>query len=101
MPVLGPEGKIQARVVQYARTEYPERLEARKFQAGRFGSNGWPDYDFLTEGGDIFFIEFKAPGKDLTPLQEERVKRLRKLGHRVYVVDNVDVGKEVIDTEMR
>jgi hypothetical protein len=95
----GPEAKIQDTTVKWARQTYPGKLIARKFQAGRYGTNGWPDYDFLILKKITFFIEFKAPGADCTPLQLERHKELRALGFNVYVIDNVLAGKEVIRRE--
>jgi hypothetical protein len=98
---MGPEAKIQTAVVKYARSRYVGRLVARKNAAGRFGSNGYPDYEFNCEKRHTFFIEFKAPGGSLTALQEQRISELEDLGYTVYVIDKVDAGKLAIDEEMR
>lgn len=56
-----------------------------------------PDRLFVHPTGEVFFIEFKAPGKQPTPAQEREHARLRGHNVSVYVVDDVDEGKRVID----
>jgi hypothetical protein len=46
----------------------------------------------------VFFIEFKREGQKATPAQEREHHRLRQQAINVFVVDNVDAGKECIDT---
>lgn len=53
------------------------------------GFDGMPDRLVLLPGGAAGFVEVKAPGKKLRPLQESRHKLLRELGFRVYVVDGL------------
>lgn len=93
----GPEARIQASVVDWARREYKGKLIARKFStAGRFGTSGWPDYEFLIPGGRVFHIEFKAPGGTCSELQLQRHAELRAIGHEVFVADAADVAKAII-----
>lgn len=40
------------------------------------------------QGGRIAFVEVKAPGETPRPLQKSRMKALRLLGFRVYVLDD-------------
>ena len=54
------------------------------------GFGGMPDRLVLLPGGNIAFVEVKAPGKKPRPLQESRHALLRKLGFKVYVLDNPD-----------
>lgn len=54
------------------------------------GNRGVPDRLILLPGGKVCFAEIKAPGKKMTAIQEYQAERLRKLGHTVYRVDNVD-----------
>lgn len=49
--------------------------------------------------GKVFFIEFKALGKKPSPLQERHHRRLKEQGVSFYVVDDVELGKKVIDDE--
>ena len=56
------------------------------------GYAGVPDRLVLMPGGKMCFMELKAPGRKPRPLQVRRIKQLRALGFKVYVVD----GKEEI-----
>lgn len=56
-----------------------------------------PDRMLIHPTGDVLFIEFKASGKKPTPAQEREHLRLRGHNVAVYVVDDVDTGKAVID----
>lgn len=59
-----------------------------------------PDRMFVVPSGKVFFIEFKASGKKPTVPQTREHQRLRDHGVLVFVVDNVDEGKGVIDFVM-
>ena len=52
------------------------------------GTAGMPDRIVLLPGGRIGFVEVKAPGKVPRPLQAARHAQLRKLGFKVYVLDD-------------
>lgn len=47
--------------------------------------------------GDMFFIEFKSPGKELTPSQDRERTRLKENGREVFLIDNADEGIRLID----
>lgn len=64
------------------------------------GMAGVPDRLVLLPGGRCAFVELKAPGKKLRPLQTLRQKQLESLGFRVYCVDSVEGIQRVVD-EMR
>lgn len=49
--------------------------------------NGVPDRLVLLPGGQIGFVELKAPGKQLRLLQKKRKAQLEALGFPVLVVD--------------
>lgn len=51
------------------------------------GLDGVPDRLVLLPGGKIAFIELKAPGKELRPLQVRRKRQLELLGFSVYCID--------------
>jgi len=61
------------------------------------GLSGMPDRLVLLPGGHIAFVEVKAPGKVPRPLQEARHRMLRKLGFKVYVLDDVDQIGGILD----
>ena len=51
------------------------------------GFDGMPDRIVLLPGGHIGFVEVKAPGEKPRPLQLSRHGLLRRLGFKVYVLD--------------
>lgn len=61
------------------------------------GFDGVPDRIILFPGGRIVFIELKAPGKKMRPLQEKRKRQLEALGFQVFCVDNKDQIGGIID----
>ena len=54
------------------------------------GFNGMPDRLVLLPMGRIAFIELKAPGKMMRPLQVRRKRQLEALGFSVYCLDDVE-----------
>ncbi len=56
-----------------------------------------PDRMFILPGGRVFWIEFKRAGCVPTASQEVEIAKMRKQGATVYVVDNVEQGKAVVD----
>ena len=68
--------------------------------APKFTSPGWagaPDRLVLLPGGLLAFVEVKAPGKTLRPLQVKRKGQLEALGFRVYVIDRLEQIGGVLD----
>ena len=59
-----------------------------------------PDRLYINPRGKVFFVEFKREGQRPTPAQDREHERLREQGVRVFVIDNVQAGKDMID-EMR
>lgn len=57
--------------------------------------NGVPDRIILLPHGILVFIELKAPGKKMRPLQEKRKRQLESLGFQVFCLDSLE-GIEVI-----
>ena len=52
------------------------------------GYDGMPDRIVLLPGGHIGFVEVKAPGEKPRALQLARHEMLRRLGFKVYVLDD-------------
>lgn len=61
------------------------------------GFDGVPDRLVLFPGGKVAFVELKAPGKKMRPLQVRRAEQLQALGFRVYCVDRTDMIGGVLD----
>ena len=68
---------------------------AFKFNAP--GINGVPDRLVLLPHGKLAFIELKAPGKEMRPLQVHRKKQLEQLGFSVYCIDSAEQIGGVLD----
>ena len=60
------------------------------------GLDGVPDRIVLFPGGRIGFVELKAPGKKLRPLQKKRKEKLESLGFLVFCIDEVEQIEEVL-----
>lgn len=54
------------------------------------GFDGVPARLVLLPKGRIAFVELKAPGKTLRPLQVRRKRQLEALGFSVYCIDGVE-----------
>jgi Holliday junction resolvase len=57
---------------------------------------GQPDRMFI-KSGQVLFIEFKAPGKLPTKLQEKWIKDLRLENMPAFCCDSIQDGKILID----
>ncbi len=77
-----------------------QAVHERGGQAFKFvspGAAGVPDRLLLFPRKKIAFCEVKAPGKKIRPLQSYRIIQLRKLGFRVYVLDNEEMIGEMLN----
>jgi hypothetical protein len=54
------------------------------------GNRGVPDRIVILPGGRVAFVEMKAPGKPLQPLQERWARILRRMGHSIYKIDSAE-----------
>ena len=61
------------------------------------GFDGVPDRLVLLPKGKIAFIELKAPGKALRPLQIRRKQQLEALGFPVYCIDSPEQIGGILD----
>ena len=61
------------------------------------GFDGMPDRIVLLPGCHFAFVEVKAPGEIPRKLQTSRHTLLRRLGFRVYVLDNEDQIGGILD----
>lgn len=67
----------------------------RKFTSP--GTAGVPDRLVLLPMGKIAFVELKAPGKKMRPLQIKRKRQLEALGFKVYCIDGIEQIGGVLD----
>lgn len=61
------------------------------------GTSGVPDRIVLIPFGRIGFVEVKAPGETPRPLQRLRIRTLRRLGFKAFVLDSPDQIGGIID----
>ena len=59
--------------------------------------DGMPDRLVLLPDGVCAFVEVKAPNKKPRPLQKARHKMLKRLGFKVYVLDDAEEIGGIID----
>lgn len=85
------ESSIELRVNRYAK-----KLGWLVYKFVSPNQRGVPDRMYIKDG-KMFFIEFKAPGKLLTPLQLVHRKQITAEGFMVFTVSSVDQGKCVFD----
>ena len=86
------EKHIEAKVCDYAK----ERgLLVYKFTSPARAAV--PDRLFILPSGKAFFVEFKREGQKATPAQKREHHRLRQHHVSVFVIDNVDDGKAMVD----
>ena len=61
------------------------------------GIDGVPDRIVLLPHGKLAFVELKAPGNTMRPLQVRRKEQLEALGFLVYCVDGVGQIGGILD----
>lgn len=57
---------------------------------------GWPDRLLLAPNGKALFLEFKAPGLTLRPLQAHFIAVLNQMGHPAQMVSSVEQFKQCL-----
>lgn len=65
------------------------------------GFSGLPDRLVLIPEGKTGFVEVKAPGKKPRRLQRSRHDQLRKLGFKVFVLDDENQIKAILENLRR
>lgn len=87
------EKHIEAKVCEYAKSK---GVLVYKFTSPARAAV--PDRLFISPSGVVWFCEFKRPGAKPTPAQEREHVRLREAQVSVFVVDDVEQGKAMVDT---
>lgn len=84
---MGLEKKLEKRCADLARTH---GWWTRKFSSP--SNRGVPDRIFMKDG-KVIFVEFKAPGKEPTPLQWHELDLIKEHGGKSIWCDDVEIFK--------
>jgi len=95
---LVSEKDIQRRVIKHAESKGVLVIRLALQPAVRAG---WPDVLFLFQGGVALFIEFKATGKRPTPLQVDKLERLKVQGFMAHTCDDTLEGINLVDSILK
>lgn len=90
---MTPEGRVVA-ALKRAAAEFELVCIRMSLRPGV--AAGWPDFVILGPGGRVLWVETKAPGKPLRPLQDERRKTIEGLGGRYAKPDTVEDARRVV-----
>ena len=90
---MAAEQRLRIRSIKYAKSRGVGHIRM-SFRPGV--ASGWPDDLFLIPGGRPLLVEFKAPGKQPTALQEHRISELRGLGYDVRVCDGFSAFSQAL-----
>ena len=80
--------------------KFVKAVKARGGLAPKFvspGFDGVPDRIVLLPHGRIAFIELKAKGRKMRPLQVRRKRQLESLGFSVYCIDSPEQIGGILD----
>jgi len=83
-------------VIEKKVSDYAKLLGWLSYKFTSPQNRGVPDHIYFREGHTIL-IEFKAPGKLPTKLQQKHIQRLQDQLIHVYVVDDIEQGKEIFN----
>lgn len=61
------------------------------------GCAGVPDRIVMMPGGKMGFAELKAPRQKPRPLQERRIRQMRAMGFKVFVLDSIEEISGALD----
>ena len=85
------------KTIEHKLTSAVKNMGGIAFKFTAPGINGVPDRLVLLPCGKLAFIELKAPGKDMRPLQVKRKRQLEQLGFSVYCIDSAEQIGGVVD----
>lgn len=86
------EKQIEAKVCDYAKSK---GVLAYKFTSP--ARSAVPDRLFIAPDGRVWFCEFKRAGQKPTEAQAREHTRLRAQKVNVFVIDDVETGKSMVD----
>ena len=89
--------KIEEQKIELYLKKQVELIGGKAYKFVSPSVRGVPDRIVIIPGGHVYFIELKAKGKELRPLQKVICNQLKKLGCDVRTMDS----KEKVDKFIR
>lgn len=97
IPDEGPESRLQARIVAWAREWGRPCLSFRQSRQARgFLTPGWPDVTIAMPGGRTLYLELKTAKGIVKEEQRQIHLQLMALGHEVHVIRSYRAFLEVL-----
>lgn len=85
---MTPEAKVRNPSLKLVKKSYAGKVMHKRMHFGHGAANGWPDDLFVFHNGHHWWVEFKAPGKGPTKLQENTHNEIKAMHGDVSVIDN-------------
>lgn len=90
---------MREKVIEAALRDGVKRLGGIAYKFVSPGNVGVPDRLVLWPGGRVQFVELKAPGGRLSPMQVRQIERLRALGFSALVLSSLDEVYRFLDCQ--
>ena len=90
--MAGPEAKVEQAVMRWCKSHGITALKMTPT-----GHTGWPDRVIILSGGQVLWLEFKAPNASLSPKQAWVHSQLKLLGHRAEVCYDAEETCKIIE----
>ena len=81
---------MRERSIEAAFVSAVRKAGGAAYKLNSMTANGLPDRMVLFFPGKCCFVELKAPGKQMRPLQIKRREQLVKMGFPVFCIDKLD-----------
>ena len=96
----GDRGTMVEKQIEQKLIAVVKALGGMAIKINSLSMSGLPDRLVLLPGGEVIFIELKAPGKEMRPLQVKRKRQLEGLGFSVYCIDDVKQINKILKEVM-
>ena len=94
--VMSNDAVMREKIIESALVTAVKQKHGLALKLTSPGLDGVPDRLVLLPNGRIGFVELKAPGQKMRPLQEKRKRQLEALGFLVFCVDGTVQIEEVL-----
>ena len=79
---------VRERDIEHYLVEQISKLGGKAYKFSSPNSRGVPDRLCILPNGFIFFVECKAPGRTVTPLQRLTIDKMRSMKVHVFITDS-------------